>query len=76
MPWKRVKPVIVGFILQGRAYVLMNGSPDCDEPETFLTIGKASEFVSDIIRKGHMALKAAESIVITNLDTGESHVHT
>lgn len=62
-----LKPVIIGFILQGRPYVMM----DDDNVLGFVQFSDARDYLR-AVQPVHVALKAADSIIITDLDTGES----
>lgn len=70
MPPRKANTVIVGFILQGRPYVLM----DEETPFAWPSISAARNSVDSLIENRHAALKAADSIVITDLDSGQSEV--
>ena len=68
MAKRKPNTVIVGFVLQGMPYVLMQE----DDVFAWPTISAAKNSVDSLIRERHAALRAAESIVVTDLDSGES----
>lgn len=67
--------VIITFILQGRVYVLMDSEFDIESddqvPKTWVTIPAAEAWLKEN-RNKHLALRAASSITIVDVDTAEA----